>query len=651
MGTTNMETASMTGAAIQGMVKGGQFPISGSTIGLWVAGSSGYGSSGGNNLLMTPVTTATDGSFTISNYTCPSASSLVYLTASGGNPGLGGANNSAIMLVAPLGQCSSVATDSFINVNEVTTAAAAVALGQFFTPTFGSSSADSFGTSSTNSVGLANAFATVNSLVSISTGAAVTSATLNGTGTGTGLTVTTTPESAKLNTIANILAACVNSDGGGSSPCQTTLFPDVTPMNGTAPTDTLQAAVYMSLNPASNNSAGSSTNLTALYGLQTPTAPFAGVSTQPTDWTVGIQYTASSSSPLLSEPQNIAADASGNIWVANNPNSASNSLTELSPNGTPMVNTLTGTATETLASLNPRNIAIDTTGNVWVTSSSASGTVFEYTTSGTINSLNLGKASYGLAIDGNNNVFVGEESTSTTSTFFEFLSGNLSAAYEVAYPSDEGAVQPEYMAIDTSGNVWATSGSVSTAATTIVQLSNINVSSCGAVPFAAACTITPAAGSNTFTTITAGPLLEPWAPVAASNGLWIANATGNDMTFLSLTGATVNSGTNFGSTASLNAPRFPAVDGAGNVWVGNRGTGAVSEFSSTGTILSPGTGFAHSGLADGNQVTLDLSGNVWVANNSTNADANSIFEIVGSGAPTVTPIALSLKNGKVGQKP
>jgi hypothetical protein len=184
-----------------------------------------------------------------------------------------------------------------------------------------------------------------------------------------------------------------------------------------------------------------------------------------------------------------------------------------------------------------------------------------------------------------------------------------------------------------------------------VQLSNIDISSCGAPPFAAACAVTSSPTANTFATINAGPLLEPWAPAAAPGGLWIANTAGSDLTFLSLTGSTVNSGTDFGSSASLSGPRFPAVDGAGNVWVGNRGTATVSEFSSNGTLLSPATGFAHSGLSNANEVTLDPSGNVWVANNSTSTNANSIFEIVGAGAPTVTPIALSLKNGKVGQKP
>src|SRR5271168_1550558 len=36
------------------------------------------------------------------DYTCPKPNSLVYITASGGDPGLG-SNNSAIVLAAPLG--------------------------------------------------------------------------------------------------------------------------------------------------------------------------------------------------------------------------------------------------------------------------------------------------------------------------------------------------------------------------------------------------------------------------------------------------------------------------------------------------------------------------------------------------------------------
>jgi hypothetical protein len=651
MYTTSLDTKAVTGSVVQGSVHGGQFPVKGATIKLMVPGATGYGSNA-TNLLVNPVTTGPNGGFSISNdYTCPTASSQVYLTATGGDPGLG-ANNSAAVLVAPLGACGNLSSSTFININEVTTAATAIALGQFFTTTFGSSSTDSFGTSSTNSVGLANAFATANNLVNVATGAAVTSATLNGSGTGTGLTSTATPESAKLNTIANILAACVNSDGGASSPCQTTLFPDVTPTGGIAPTDTLQAAVYMSLNPSSNNAGGSSANLTALYGLQTATAPFVGLSVQPTDWTVGIQYSAPSASLLLSGPQNIAADAAGDIWVVNNLVTASSSLSELSPNGTPMLTSTLTSGSATLTSNNPRNLAIDTNGNPWVASSSSSAYVFEYnnsTSPGTITALNLSAGSYGIAIDGNNNVFVGKTSSSSgTLSFNEFLGGTLAAASEVQFPSETAAgLYPQYLAVDANGNLWASSGSTTTTGvslTSVGLLSGINTSGCTSFPCTAATGLV-----STYATVAPVTMSTPWAIAAAANSVWVANSAGNTLSNVSLNGT---SGTDYGSASSLNAPRFPAVDGAGNVWVGNRGTSAITEFSGNGTVLSPGTGFAHSGLTSANQVTLDPSGNVWVTNATTSgANANSIFEIVGAGAPTVTPIALSLKNNKVGQKP
>ena len=655
---TSVDRISPTGAAVQGKVHGGQFPVGGSTIGLWVAGSTGYGSAG-TNLLTSTVTTQADGSFSITgDYTCPTPSSLAYITASGGDPGVG-SNNSAIMLVAPLGACGSLTSGTFITINEVTTAAAAIALGQFFTPTFGSSSTDSFGASSTNSVGLTNAFATANNLVNVASGTAVTSATLNGTGTGTGLSVTATPEAAKLNTIANILAACVNSDGSGTSPCQTTLFPSVAPTSGTAPTDTLQAAVYMSLNPTSTNANASAVNMAALFGLQTGTAPFVGLGAQPVDWTVGIQYAGASASTVLSNPLALAADASGNIWVVNNSGDTNDSLSELSPTGTPMLTALNGAtqpALGTATSGNPSNIAIDTLGNVWIPTSSNLGYVYEYDNSGspgTISFQAFGGSPWGIAIDGNNNVFIGEQSSSAGSSFLEFVGGTLGSAWEVAYPAAATPIQAEYMAFDTSGNLWATSGSVSTSNNTIMQLSGIDTSSCGAVPFSSVCTVTSSATQNTYTPFSSGTTLaEPWSPVAGTGGVWVANPAGENVTFLSTSGSVINNATDFGSSGSVNAPQFMAVDGAGNVWEANNGEGSVAEFSSAGAILSPGTGFAHSGISAGEGITLDPSGNIWVADNTTSgADAYSVFEIVGAAAPTVTPIALALKNNAVGQKP
>ena len=85
----------------------------------------------------------------------------------------------------------------------------------------------------------------------------------NGSGT------TYTVEWQKINTMANILVACVNTNGldeHAGSKCGT-LFTDT--QNGAAvrPSDTLQAAVQMALHPTSN--------VSALYNLITATPAFS----------------------------------------------------------------------------------------------------------------------------------------------------------------------------------------------------------------------------------------------------------------------------------------------------------------------------------------------------------------------------------------
>lgn len=667
------DNSPVAGASVQGTVHGGQNPVTGAAIQMWSVGASGYGSPA--TALGPLLATDTSGNFSYpaSSYTCPTGSTQVYITSAGGNPGLGTGTNANIMLAAALGNCSALGSGTVINIDEVTTAAAAFALGQYFTPAVGGlSSADGFGAPITTQaqVGIVNAFATVNNLVTTSTGNAVTSATL----TANGLTVTATPESAKLNTVADILAACVNSAGGASgdtSACGK-LFAAVAPTGGAAPTDTLQAAVYMSLNPTSNNATGSTTNLAALYALVTGTAPYVGVAVQPTDWTIGIQYTGGTTP--LNDPQNMAADANGNIWVVNHNSTTSASLTELSGSangtvaaGTPEVNVST-IGGQLISVIQPRNEAIDTNGNVWLDTTSSSR-VLEYNATTPASSVSIsptgGGSPYGVAIDGNNNVFYTHESASATATVEEYLGGVLATTADVDYGVfNPGAVnqQPEFAAIDTAGNLWMTNGSATTGLeSNMFQMSAYNGST--------ACTVFPClaatAGDTTLTqtytnmvTATNGvpALSEPWGLAAGSGGvMWTANVTGNTVTkFTSPT-----AGTDYGSVTSLNKPEYVAVDGAGNLWVSNNTAtpGSVSEISSAGTVLSPVNstapfniiGFSHAGIASAGGVTIDPSGNVWVA--SQVATTGGVFEIVGAAAPTVTPIALALKNGTVGTKP
>jgi hypothetical protein len=252
-GVPSTETSSTP--RLRGMVHGGSQPISGAAIQLYAAGTTGYGT-GATALLNTPVTTDANGTFSITgDYTCPSSTSQLYLVATGGNPGLAsGTNNAAIVLMTALGPCAlygsqyTLNPNSFIFINEATTVASVYALAPFMTP-----GTTQVGASSTNSLGLANAFLTVPNLVNTSTGTPLAT-----TPAGNG----TVPQ-AELNTLADLLSSCVNTNGV-STTCAA-LQAASTPSGGTAPTNILQGIYNIATNPASQ--------VSTLYALARQPAP------------------------------------------------------------------------------------------------------------------------------------------------------------------------------------------------------------------------------------------------------------------------------------------------------------------------------------------------------------------------------------------
>jgi len=113
--------------AIHGNVHGGQQAVIGATIKLWAAGT--MDTSGvvtpPRQLLQRDVITGSGGAFSIADsFQCPTPNTQVYLTASGGNPGVG-VNNPQLVLMSLLGACSSITPSTFIFVNEETTVIAA----------------------------------------------------------------------------------------------------------------------------------------------------------------------------------------------------------------------------------------------------------------------------------------------------------------------------------------------------------------------------------------------------------------------------------------------------------------------------------------------------------------------------------------------
>ena len=264
--TKSTVTPASSGYEISGRVHGGQQPVSGSKVYLYAASSSGY-SAPATSLLGGAgyVTTDGGGNFTITGtYTCP-AGAYVYVLALGGNPGLApGTNNSQLGLMTGLGPCSALLPSTFIPINEVTTVATAYSLAQFM------SSETMVGTSSTNATGIQNAFATINNIFSTPQGLALAT-----TPAGNGVV----PQ-AEINSLANALAACVNSDGAGS-PCSTLMTAANVTGTGGTPIDTIQAAINIAQNPG--------TNVAAIYGNSTPNAPFQpALSAAPNDWSMSL---------------------------------------------------------------------------------------------------------------------------------------------------------------------------------------------------------------------------------------------------------------------------------------------------------------------------------------------------------------------------
>jgi glucuronoarabinoxylan endo-1,4-beta-xylanase len=263
--TTTAST--LPGSRLNGQVKGGQQPISGATIQLYQVGTADDGSSAAP--LGSSTTTNPSGAFTITgDYTCPGSNPQVYLLATGGNPGLSsGTNNTAIALIAALGSCSSLSSSTFIILNEVTTVAAVAALSPYMT------SPTSIGSGTSDASALAAAFTLASQYASTATG----------TAPGTSVPAGDAVPSTLINSLADIVSACVNSTGGiaGDGSSCGTLFTDSTPSGGAAPTNVATALLNILNNPTSN--------LTSLFALLPSTPPFeSALNAAPSSWAISL---------------------------------------------------------------------------------------------------------------------------------------------------------------------------------------------------------------------------------------------------------------------------------------------------------------------------------------------------------------------------
>ena len=371
----------VAGPALHGNVHGGQQPVNGARIRLYAVGATGYGvgatyATGTDLLGSNVVTTDALGNFNVTgDYTCPTSTTPVYLVATGGQPTTGVTNNNLAMMIA-LGPCTAASSFNGIQINELSTIGSVWPLSGFMT------NMSSVGTSATNSTGLANAFAGVNKLISVTAG----------TSPGPALPAGASVLSPVLNSLADIMQSCINSAGGvaGDGSACGNYFAAATPPGGTAPTDTIMAALNIAQNPGNN--------VSTLFLQSSPQGAFQPtLGSAPNAWTIAINYVGGG----LSSPSGIATDASGNVWLSNKGN---NSVTQLSNTGAAVSGAGGFTAGAVSA---PTAVAVDQTGKVWVTN--GNNTVTQLSSNGSTGTAFGGgglNVPTSISIDGSGNVWV-----------------------------------------------------------------------------------------------------------------------------------------------------------------------------------------------------------------------------------------------------
>jgi streptogramin lyase len=565
----------VTGSLINGRIVGGQQPIQGAAIYLYQVGTTGNGT--GAQILNSPVSTLADGSFSLTgDYRCPASNTQVYLVAAGGNPGLSSnTNNTASVLMVALGDCGNLTASSFIFVNEVTTAAAAWALSPFLGPNA------IVGSSATNANGLRNAFLVANNLVNTTTGQA-----------GGTLPSGATLEASKLYSLANTLAACVNTAGG--SACSP-LFSAATE-NAIVPSNTLDAALNIVRNPAAK--------VSNVYDATTSSPPFpSGLSSPPHDWSMSITYTGGG----IASPTGVAVDSTGAVWVANYFGGVAS---KFSAAGVPA--SATGYADPALEE--NFSVAIDTQDSAWLTNeqsvyatNTGYGSVTKFSSGGSLLS-GRGFTStiyfpYAIAADSNGEMWVADYGHSQASLLD--LSGN-SLIGPSGYSSSQLPL-PLGVAIDGSHNAWF-------------------------------------AGQSSVDKVTPGGTITEYVCCSSASALaidqqgdvWASDYRGSAIVELSSSGVvqqTLQSG-------GVDHPEYIAIDGAGSAWAVNFQGDSVSGFSSaTGgaasTALSPSYGLGlDAGLAEPFGIAADASGNLWV----TSFANSTLTQFVGLVAPIKTPL-------------
>jgi hypothetical protein len=639
-------TAAPAGPELHGSVQAGTLPVVGASVYLYAAGVSGYASASSpvyNPSTAAFATTDSSGSFTLpAGYTCPALTSQVYLVALGGQVGASGVNPSLGLMTA-LGPCSNLSSTPVI-INEITTVASAVALTPFSADNVqtGELSYLYIGSSSANATaGLANAFASVNNLVDITTGQPKF-------WTVAGNAVVPYVE---INTLADALNACVATAGGsaGDGSACGNLFLYTNPLSSYAsyaPTDTLQAIFdLLKPPPATITYQVAHSSVFGLASLSSPYQPIlssALAQNDPQGWAISLNYTSGGgvggSGSTASGSSALAIDASGNVWIANK---SINSVSEWNSLGASYSAGTIGSAAGGFSGggiYAPTAIGVDPDGYVWVVNGNGTLSKLDFTGTADSNSPFSGgglSTGSGMAIDGSGNVWV--TSSGAPGSVAEFNNRGIPLSPTAGFTA--GIDDPGTIAIDGSGNVWvAVSGT-----SPFVKLDGGN----GTLML------------GVYEGNTGNPV-PPQLAIDKAGDLW--NAFGElDIQEIPIGYTGLHAGAQLVIYANsainqIGNPQGMALDGSNRLWMANAGYNPdpthntpanLSLFDRTQVNGGISIFYADPALSNGpSSVAVDSAGNVWVLLNN-----NTVKEFVGVATPVITPLSVGVKENKLGTKP
>ncbi len=305
----------------------------------------------------------------------------------------------------------------------------------------------------------------------------------------------------------------------------------------------------------------------------------------------------------LVQPKAVAVDSAGNLYIAD---TFGNTVRKVTPDGT--TTTLAGTGVQgysgdgglaTAAQLNrPRGIAVDSTGNVYI-SDTDNQRVREVTTDGKINTFaGIGVAGFsgdgaapnlaelsspsGLAVDSSGNLYIADLANNVVREISSNIILTIAGAFNAGYYGDGTAAtsallnSPASLALDSAGNLY------------IADYYNHAI-----------------------------------RKVTLSTNV-ISTVAGNGSPGYSGDGAAATS-------AELFLPWGVAVDSSGNIFIGDSGNNVIREVASGGNITTvagnhaSGAGYAGDGgpatsalLNGAGSLVVSSSGNVYIADTNNN---------------------------------